>query len=124
MAQSAAITLNSVVYSPRGTQNGITTWAAPMGANGELSTLTQSLRGPLDNNNYRARGVLKLPVAREDDSPCGCAGSILGEGIANLTIDIPSTLSPAERADYLARVRAYVASSTFGDLFSFEGTWG
>lgn len=125
MAQAANITLNSVVYSPRGTTGGITTWSSPVGEHGERSLLTESVRGPLDNNMYRGRIVLDMPEVREADSACGCAGSILGVAKANTTLDIPSTFSPAQRADFLARYRAFVASAYFADIVNnFEGAWG
>lgn len=125
MPQATTVTLNSVAYNPQGTQNGVTTWRTAPGLGGERGTLTESVRGPLQNGMYRNRFVLLLPAVREEDTPCGCAGSLLGTAKADIVVDVPATFSATLRADLLDRIQALVTTAAFeASVEDLEGTWG
>lgn len=127
MPTQVALTLNTVAYAPRGTQNGVSTWAktADTGFNGATSTVTQSLRGPLDDGRYRAKVLVVSPVLAAADSPCACIGSELGRGKADITIDVPSSYTAAMRQDFRKRIKDYFNSAEFTALLdSLESVWG
>lgn len=127
MPVAAALTLNTKVYTPRGTQNGITSWALANDPTfgGAQSDLTESVRGPLTNGSYRTRWVLNVPKNAAEDSPCACTGSSLGRGKADIVIDVPVSFTAAERQDFVDRIQALVALSVFDVSVSTpEGSWG
>lgn len=126
MPAQSSITLNTKVYTPRGTQNGVSTWALAGDATfgGAQSTVTESVRGPLSNGNYRTRWVVSIPKAASADSACGCTGQITSTGKADIVIDIPTNMTAAERQDFVDRVQALVALSVFDVSVSTpEGSW-
>lgn len=126
MPSQASITLNTKVYTPRGTQNGISTWALAGDATfgGAQSSVTESVRGPLSNGNYRTRWVVDVPKNATADSACACTGQLLGKGKADIVIDIPSSFTAAERQDFVDRLQALVALSVFDvSVATPEGSW-
>lgn len=126
MPAQSSITLNTKVYTPRGTQNGVSTWALAGDATfgGAVSTVTESVRGPLADGKFRTRWVVSIPKAATSDGPCGCAGSIMGTAKADIVIDIPTNLTSAERQDFVDRIQALVALSVFDVSVSTpEGSW-
>lgn len=126
MPAQASITLNTKVYTPRGTQNGISTWslAGDTTFGGAQSDVTESVRGPLANGLYRTRWVLALPKVATADTACSCVGAILGKGKADVTIDIPTSFTAAERQDFVDRLQALIALSVFDVSVSTpEGSW-
>lgn len=126
MPLQTAITLNTVSYGPRGTQNGLSTWSAAVsGSNTARATLTESVRGPLDDSRYRVRFVLSVPSVREEDSACGCAGSISGVGKADITVDIPGAYTDAERQALRLQIADLVSNAVFAAAIDdVEGSWG
>lgn len=127
MPVQGSITLNTKVYTPRGTENGVATWALTGDTTfgGGLSALTESVRGPLSNGNHRTRWVLSIDKLASADSPCACTGSSLGRGKADIVIDVPSSFTAAERQDFVDRIQALVALSVFDVSVSVpEGSWG
>jgi hypothetical protein len=126
MPQQSSITLNTKVYTPRGTQQGISTWALAGDATfgGAQSTVTESVRGPLSDGTFRTRWVLTIPKAATEDSTCGCAGTILGTAKADVVLSFPTNFTSAERQDFVDRVQAMVALSVFDVSVSTpEGSW-
>ena len=126
MPVQASITLNTKVYTPRGTSDGISTWAlvGDTTFGGAASSVTESVRGPLTDGKYRTRWVVTLPKAASADSPCACTGQSLGQGKADIVIDIPSSFTAAERQDFVDRIQALVALSVFDVSVSTpEGSW-
>ena len=126
MPAQSSITLNTKVYTPRGTQNGVSTWAlaGDTSFGGAQSTVTESVRGPLSDGTYRTRWVVTIPKAASADTACGCTGSIVGSFKADLTITTPVPLTAAERQDAVDRVQALVALSVFDVSVSTpEGSW-
>jgi len=126
MPAQAAITLNSKSYTPRGTQNGISSWALAGDSTfgGAQSDVTESVRGPLTNGNYRSRWVLAVPKFAATDTTCACIGQVIGKGKADMVIDIPTSFTAAERQDFVDRLQALVALSVFDVSVSTpEGSW-
>jgi hypothetical protein len=126
MPAQASITLNTKVYTPRGTQNGISTWALAGDTTfgGAQSDVTESVRGPLTNGTYRTRWVVSLPKVASDDTTCACVGQSLGKGKADIVIDIPTSFTAAERQDFVDRLQALIALSVFDVSVSTpEGSW-
>jgi len=126
MPAQGSLTLNTKVYTPRGTQQGISSWALAGDATfgGAVSTLTESVRGPLADGKYRTRWVLSIPKAATVDSACACIGSSLGTGKADIVIDIPTSFTAAERQDFVDRIQAAVALSVFDvSVATPEGSW-
>ena len=126
MPAQSSLTLNTKVYTPRGTQNGVSTWALAGDATfgGAQSSVTESVRGPLSNGNYRTRWVVSIPKAASADTACGCTGSISSTGKADVVIDIPTNYTTAERQDFVDRIQALVALSVFDVSVSTpEGSW-
>lgn len=127
MPVQTALTLNAVVYGPRGTQNGVTSWVksgdTPMG--GSTSNVSQSLRGPLSDGEHRVRVVLRSPITATVDSPCACAGTPLGLLEFDGVMKLPSMATPAQRQDFRKRIKDYFASAEFTALLdNLEGAWG
>jgi hypothetical protein len=126
MPAQGSITLNTKVYTPRGTQNGVSTWALAGDATfgGAQSSATESVRGPLSNGSYRTRWVISIPKAASADTACGCVGAITSTGKADMVIDIPTNYTAAERQDFVDRIQALVALSVFDVSVSTpEGSW-
>lgn len=127
MPAQGSITLNTKVYTPRGTQQGVSTWALAGDATfgGGISTVTESVRSPIPSTGgNRTRWVLSAPKLATADSACGCTGSSMGVGKADIVIDIPSNFTSAERQDFVDRLQALVALSVFDVSVAVpEGSW-
>jgi hypothetical protein len=126
MPAQSSITLNTKVYTPRGTSNGISTWvlAGDTSFGGGLSSVTESVRGPLDSGVSRVRWVVAIPKLATSDSACSCTGADLGQGKADITITVPSSFTAAERQDFVDRLQALVALSVFDtSVANLEGSW-
>lgn len=126
MPAQGSITLNTKVYTPRGTSNGISTWALAGDASfgGAQSQVTESVRGPLSDGTYRTQWQLVIPKAAAADSACACTGEILGTAKAKVEITWPSSLTAAERQDLVDRLQALVALSVFDvSVATPEGSW-
>lgn len=126
MPAQASITLNTKVYTPRGTQNGVSTWAlvGDTTFGGAVSTVTESVRGPLSDGSYRTRWVFEAPKNATVDSSCACIGQSLGKAKADLVITFPSGFTAAERQDYVDRFQALIALSVFDvSVATPEGSW-
>lgn len=127
MPAQSSLTLNTKVYTPRGTQQGVSTWALAGDTTfgGALSTVTESVRSPLPSNGgNRTRWVLTVPKVATADSSCACVGSSLGSAKCDIVIDVPSSFTQGERTDLAARLQALVALTVFGVSVSTpEGSW-
>lgn len=127
MPVQSNLTLNTKVYVPRGTSNGISTWAlfGDMSFGGAQSDVTESVRGPLNNGTSRVRFTLTLPKTATADSPCACTGQQLGYGKADIVVDVPTSFTAAERQDFVDRIQSLVASGVFEtSIANLEGSWG
>jgi hypothetical protein len=126
MAAQSSLTLNTKVYVPRGTQQGVSTWALVGDSTygGATSTVTESVRGPNSSGLTRVQFNVKVPKAATADTACGCTGAILGEGNASIQIVVPSNFTSAERADFCDRIQALVAHAIFDSaVASLEPAW-
>jgi len=127
MPAQASMTLNSKVYTPRGTDSGISKWAlvGDTSFGGATSTVSESVRGPSKDGIWRIRWTFDVPKAADDDSTCACTGQILGTAGADIQIRVPNTFTLAERQDFVDRLQAAVATSVFDvSVSSLEGSWG
>jgi hypothetical protein len=126
MPAQSSITLNTKVYTPRGTQQGISSWALAGDATfgGAVSTVSESVRGPLSDGKYRTQWKVIIPKATTEDSACGCAGTINGTAKADIVLSFPTSFTAAERQDFVDRVQALVALSVFDvSVATPEGSW-
>lgn len=126
MPAQSNITLNTKVYTPRGTSGGISTWMLVGDATfgGAPSSVTESVRGPLGDGTYRTRWVVSIPKAASADTACGCTGQITGTAKADINISFPANLTTVERQDFVDRLQALVALSVFDVSVSTpEGSW-
>lgn len=127
MPVAASITLNTKVYTPRGTDQGITSWvlSGDTTFGGGLSTVSESVRGPSKDGIWRTRWTFAVPKLASVDSTCACVGQEIGQGYADIQIRIPTAFSSAERQDFVDRLQALVALSVFDASVSGpEGSWG
>lgn len=114
MAQQANVTLNSVVYAPSGTNNGVSTWANRSGGTGNsFSYLTEKFVTPSDGAVNRITFGLNLPIVQAADSECACAGTLLRTSTVQISVWVPSASTSTERADLLARIQSLVAAAPF-----------
>lgn len=126
MPAQGSLTLNTKVYTPRGTQQGISQWslAGDSTFGGAQSDLTESVRGPNANGSYKTIWTLTVPKAAAADSTCACTGSILGKGKVRIEVDTPVAFTAAERQDFVDRIQAFVAASVFDvSVATPEGSW-
>lgn len=127
MPVQANITLNTKVYTPRGTQGGISTWALTGDTTfgGAQSTLTESVRGPDSDGLYKTRWMLTVPKVADENSSCACVGQELSRGKCDIKVNTPANFTSAEKTDFVARIQAAVALAIFGSSVSVpEGSWG
>lgn len=126
MPIAASMTLNTKVYTPRGSSNGVYTWALTGDTTfgGASSQVTESVKGPYSDGTYRTRWVLLVPKAATADSACGCAGTITGTGKADFNITFPVNFTQAEKQDFVDRIQAMVATAVFdSSVATPEGSW-
>lgn len=126
MPAQSSITLNTKVYTPRGTSQGISSWALAGDATfgGAPSTVSESVRGPLSDGQYRTQWKVIIPKATTVDTACACAGSIIGTAKADIVLSFPSAFTAAERQDFVDRIQALVALSVFDvSVATPEGSW-
>lgn len=127
MPSAASITLNTKVYTPRGTDGGLSKWALVGDSTfgGGISTVTESVRGPSKDGIWRIRWTFAVPKLADADSNCGCVGQEIGSAYADVQVRVPTNFSTAERQDFVDRLQALVALSVFDVSISGpEATWG
>lgn len=120
MSQQADVTLNSIVYHPAGTTNGISSWVDRSGGVSlSFSNLTQGFQV-----NSGARKLTKvtfrlsIPVVATSDSTCACTGSLLRTSSAQIDFWVDPAATASERADLVARVKDLAASTVVDDAVS------
>jgi hypothetical protein len=127
MAVQGNLTLNTKVYNPRGRQqDGSMGWALVGDATfgGATSSVLESLRGPSKDGVTRGRFKLSVPKAAAADSPCGCAGEKISEGIFDANVVIPANFTAAERQDFADRAQALIANAIFdAAVGNLEPAW-
>lgn len=127
MAAQANIALNTKVYTPRGKINGdVAQWGLIGDATfgGASSFVTESVRGPTQDGNYRVHWKLDVPKAAASDSTCACTGELLSRGICDINVQVPANFTTAERQDLVDRAQAMVALAIFDSSVALlEPSW-
>lgn len=115
MSAQAAVTLNSVVYSPAGANGGSAKWVnRSAGYGAGFSELIEKFQDPTSKGTVvRIEFDLAIPVVATVDDACACAGSLLRTSTAHLSMWVPAASTSAERADFLARIQSLVSSTPF-----------
>lgn len=113
MSQQAAVTLNTKVYNPAGSDKGIVKWVDRSGGVGtSFSPLTQ---GYLENQTSRKLTKIsfrvEIPVIATTDSDCSCSGTVLRTSSAQVEFWIAPDSTLAERTDLYQRVKDLVATT-------------
>jgi hypothetical protein len=126
MAQQANVTLNSVVYAPAGTTNGVSSWVNRSGGSGaSFSTITEKVTNPSGGQVVRELFTLDIPVVATEDTACVCAGGLLRTSTVQISIWIPQNSTSAERLDLWTRIRDLVASAPFvAGVENLDPSWG
>ncbi len=119
MGQQAAVTLNSVVYTPAGTNNGITTWASRAGdyAKG-FSFLTQSMKTTTSQTGSSRNKVeyrLSVPIVEASDTAFTAAGTLLRSSNIDFLFNVDGNSTLAERTDLYLRAKDLLASTLLVD---------
>lgn len=127
MPVQGSLTLNTKVYTSRGTQDGISSWmlVGDTTFGGAASKVTESVRDVSPSGVTRSKFFVYVPKAATVDSACACTGSILGTGKAEITVDVPVAFTAAEKQDFCDRIQALVANAIFdAAVATGEGSWG
>lgn len=116
MSQQAAVTLNTVVYSPAGLLAGVAKWINRTGGIlAGFSILTQRYREPTTGAQTKIDFNISIPVLATADSTCACEGSLLRTNSASVSFWVAGTSTLAERTDLYLRVKDLIATSLVSD---------
>ena len=115
MTQQANVTLNSVVYAPNGTSNGVATWANRSGGYGtSFSFLTEKMTQP-NPDVVRFEFKLTVPIVETVGTGTAAIGDLLRTSTFFVTCLMPANSTAAERTDCKARMVSLIASLPFTD---------
>ena len=115
MSQQANVTLNSVVYAPNGTSNGVATWANRSGGyGGSFSFLTEKMTS-VNPDVIRFEFKLNVPIVETVGTGTAAIGDVLRTTQIFITALMPASSTTAERTDMKARCVSLVASLPFTD---------
>jgi len=116
MSQQAAVTLNTVVYSPAGSNNGLARWVnRALGVVGGFKVRTQAFKSPTTGTQTKIDFNLSIPVVADESSACVCAGDVIRTNSAVISVWVASTSTADERTDLYLQVKDLVASTVFQD---------
>lgn len=126
MAQQANVTLNTIVYAPGGTTNGVSTWANRSGGSGASFTfLKEEFVQPTKGDVVRMKFSLDVPVVATSDSECACTGGLLRNSTIQLSVWVPQSSTSAERTDLYNRLKDLVLSAPVSNgVSNLDPTWG
>lgn len=117
-----AIVLNSKTYNFAGFDpNGVSVYKeTSSGVPGGFSMLTCKVSTPAtDKADAKVMWRLTMPILATADSSCSCEGAVLRVyRFDDGKVTIPSGSLAAERADFLARVQALVATTQYASSIS------
>lgn len=117
MGQQASFTLNTVVYNPDGSQNGVVRWMDRSGGvSSSFSALTQvysSNSGARKWNRFTFR--LDVPVVATASDACACAGALIRDSQFQIDLRLDPNSTVAERTDIGLRLKDLVSSTAFQD---------
>jgi len=112
MADQAAVTLNTVVYSPAGVKSGVALWLSRVGGIvAGFSKLSQIYKDPTTGTQTKIDFQIDVPVLATADSACACEGSLLRTNSVKLSFWVASTSTLAERTDLYLRAKDLVANA-------------
>jgi hypothetical protein len=115
MSQQANVTLNTVVYAPAGTSNGIATWANRSGGyGGSFSYLTEKMVTS-GTGVVRMDFKLTVPIVDTVGTACSCIGDVLRTSSVIISVWVPQNSTAAERTDLKLRIQNLVAATPFTD---------
>jgi len=125
MAQAANVTLNSVVYTPNGTTNGVTSWANRSGGYGNsFAYLKEKFTTPAKGDVVRMEFDLTLPIVATTSTTCTCEGEVLRTSTVKVSIWVPANSTAAERTDLWVRIKDYMASAPVSNgVQNLDPTW-
>lgn len=110
MAQQANITLNTVVYAPAGTNNGVSTWTNRSAGYGSgFSSATEEVAQPKTGSVVREKFSLSVPIVADGTGP-ESAGTLLRTSTVQISVWIPVNSTSAERLDLYTRIVDFVAA--------------
>jgi len=116
MTQQANVTLNTVVYAPNGTSNGVATWAYRGGGYGNSFTfLTEKMTQANNSSVVRTEFKLTLPIVETVGTSTAAIGDLLRTSQVFITLLQPANSTAAERTDLKLRIQNLVASTPFTD---------
>lgn len=116
MGQQAAVTLNTVVYSPAGSSNGTARWVnRSAGVSSGFSVLTENVKDPVTGSQVKISFGLDVPVVATTDDACACTGQQLRSATVNISVWEATTSTATERADIWQRIVDLVNSTPFSD---------
>jgi hypothetical protein len=126
MAQQANVTLNTVVYAPGGTSNGISSWTNRSGGYGaSYTTMKEEFVQPAKGDVVRMKFSLDVPIVATVDSACGCAGTLIRTSTIQLSVWVPQSSTAAERTDLYNRLKDLVLSAPVSNgISNLDPTWG
>jgi hypothetical protein len=126
MAQQANVTLNTIVYTPNGTSNGVSSWANRAGGYGNSFTyLTEKFATPTKGDVVRMEFDLAVPIVATVDSDCSCAGGLLRTSTIKLSVWVPASSTAAERTDLWVRLKDLCASAPVSNgIQNLDPSWG
>lgn len=116
MAQQANVTLNTVVYSPAGTNNGTSVWTnRSSGYGAGFTNLTEKVTFNGKGDVVREEFTLDVPIVAAADSDCSCAGTLLRKSTVHISVWVPASSTAAERTDLWNRIKDLAASAPFSN---------
>lgn len=116
MSQQAAVTLNTVVYSPAGLKNGVASWISRVGGIlAGFSKLTQTYRDPTTGTQTKIDFQIDIPVLATADSAYAYVGELLRTNSAHISFWVAGTSTLAERTDLYVRVKELLENALVSD---------
>lgn len=126
MAQQANVTLNTIVYAPSGTTNGVSSWTNRSGGYGASFThLKEEFVQPTKGDVVRMKFSLDVPIVATADTSCNCEGGLLRTSTIQLSVWVPQSSTAAERTDLYNRLKDLVLSAPVSNgISNLDPTWG
>jgi hypothetical protein len=115
MSQQANVTLNSVVYAPNGTSNGVATWGNRSGGFANSFTFLTERMTQSNPDVVRTEFKLDVPIVETVGTGTAAIGDLLRKSQVFITLLQPANSTAAERTDLKLRVQGLVTSTPFID---------
>ncbi|DAD49973.1 TPA_asm: coat protein [ssRNA phage Gerhypos.1_20] len=113
MGQQANVTLNTNVFVPSGTTNGVTSWVyrPTTGFGASFQKLTSKYADPKSGTQIKIDFALSVPVVLAADTGFEAAGTLQRTNTATLSFWVAEDSTVAERTDLYLKVKDLVASA-------------